>query len=343
MGAPSRTLAVALAVLPTGPVAGTLHVDWTYTQHAARPQLIRTDGAVTFTIEDRFRDPGAPAAWVTDELPDFVQSNFRKDYGYLLRARVAVDHITTTADDVCADGSATRTTTVVTAVTQPHGLLATAPPTFDLVKRKGTAGLAPDDETERQGVFILRHGVVGTGRVATHTTGMDCSGFDDQGRDSPAPVDRGDEMSVAGLMGGEVITSIIVSPGIEIPERVGPDGVAVMDHEAKLLYNGVHSERESLEGTWRAQVRFGGPPIAQLASCELPSFGELRHVHTLAGARRLLRRHGIPRAVFGGGRYDQSPRGRFIITSGSPLAPCGRTLGTQKFPRLYRSRGLRSR
>src|SRR4051812_841198 len=156
MPATSRMLALALAVVPTGPVAGTLHVDWTFTQHAASPQLIRTDGAVTFTIEDRFRDPGAPAAWVTDELPDFVQSNFRKRYGLLVRARVAVDHVTTTADDVCADGSATRTTTVVTAVTQPHGLLATYPPTLNLVKHEGTAGLTPDDETERQGVFILR-------------------------------------------------------------------------------------------------------------------------------------------------------------------------------------------
>lgn len=328
---------------PTGTASGTLRVAWTETLHAARPQLIRTDGGVTFTIEDRFRAPGEPEAWVTDELPDFARTNFRRHYGYLLRARIAVDRFTTTADDVCEDGSAVRTTTVVTAVTQPHGLLATTEPTLNLVRRTGTTGLAPDDETERQGVFILAHSVVGTGRVTTHTTGADCNGFDDQGRSAPSPVDRTDELSLARLMGGDVATSIIASPGSEIPVRVAAGGATVMDHEAKLVYIGTHPERESIEGTWKANVRWGGPPRAQRASCELPSVAELRRVHSLAAARRLLRRHGIPGAVYGGARYDQAPQGSFIITSASPLAVCGATLGTHKFPLLYRSRGLRTR
>ena len=346
LGVPLLTLALAwspaaaVARQPTGSASGTLRIDWIETIHAASPQLIRTDGSVTFTIEDRFRDPAAPASWLAEELPDFIRTNFGRHYGFLLRARVAVDHVTTTADDVCQNGAAVRATTVVSGVTQSHGLLATSEPTLNLVKRTGTTSLGPDDETEREGVFILRHGVVGTGRVSTRTTGADCSGFDDEGLSAPAAVDRTGELALVDLMGGEVLRSIILSPGSEIPLRVA-GGTAVMDRDVKLQYAGTHPEREDVEGTWSANLRFGGPPRAQLALCELPTVAELRRVRTLPAVRALLRRHGLPRAFFGGARYDQSPQGTFIITSAAPIAPCGGALGTRKFPLLFRSRGLR--
>jgi hypothetical protein len=316
---------------PTGAVSGNLTATWT--EVLAGEKSTRTDGAITYSVQDRLRAADAAEAWVPQPQPDFVLAQLRGNYAYFLRAQVAVDRFTRTVEDVCDNGETARTTTVVSGLVQPHALLQTTQdPTLNLLARTGGADLRPVDIVVGSGLSE-REDVAATGIVATRTTGTDCSGTDEDGLSVPRPVDTQAQMHVGELVGAGVIASLIEAGDASL--RIGPGGLLVMSQPDALLYQGTDPENESLTGTWTPNLRFAGPPRSQRALCQLPSKARMARVHTLRGARRLLRRHGFPDVVF------VAPRGRrptrFRLDAPSTYDFCGVTLGTRRRPVLRAS------
>ena len=313
---------------PTGSFAGTLTATWTEILRA--DTTTRTDAVITYTVEDRLRSAGEAEAWVPQPQPDFVLAEFRGDYAHLLRATVSVDAFTRTVDDVCDDGQAARTTTVVTGLVQPHALLQTTQdPTLNLPRRTGVTDLRPVDVIAGS-VASEQEIVAATGIVATRTTGTDCGDTDQDGLSEPRAVDTQAELHLGALAGADVIEAMVDAADLSL--RVAPDGTLVMDRPQSLLYQGLKPDTDTLTGSLTPDVRLAGPPRAQRALCALPTRGQVSRVHSLRAARRLLRRHGFPDVVF------VAPRGRpprsFTLHAPSPYDFCGVTLGTRRHPVL---------
>src|SRR3954447_25176374 len=85
---------VPVVARPVGSVSGTVTARWT--EVVRGDTTTRTNAAITFTVEDRLRAPNDAEQWVPQPQPDFVLAEFRGNYAYLLRARVAVDAFTRT-------------------------------------------------------------------------------------------------------------------------------------------------------------------------------------------------------------------------------------------------------
>ena len=299
-------------VRPTGTVSGTLSASWTEIRGATR-----TEGTVTYTVEDRLRSPGAAEAWVPQPQPDFVLDVFRGGYARLLRAEVSVDRFVRTVDATCPDGRAVRTTTVVSGIAQPHALLQLAQdPALYLPGRTGEIAVAPVDVVVIDVQAGEQEDVPATGMVATRTTGTDCSGT----------VDTQATLHLGELAGADVIAAM--GDAAEKPLRVVAGGALATDVVQPIAV-------ESVTGSLTAHLRLAGPPRSQRARCLLPSATRMARVHSLRAARRLLRLHGFPDVVF------VRPRGRtptsFTLAAPSRYALCGVTLGTRRHP-LLRSR-----
>ena len=324
---------VAPLPVPTGAVTGTLRATWTEISRA--DPVTRTDATVTFTIEDRLRSAGAAEAWVTDPIPDFARDVLRRTYAYLLRTRISVDAFTRTVDDVCDDGTTARTTTTVTAVNQPQGLLQIPDdPIVNLLARSGSAELSIVDVVQGD-LPDIREAIVGMGVVTARTTGADCSGVDEDGQSVPKAVDTSGQVPLATLVGGGATASIIVNAN-DAPLRVLGGGAIAMDHASPLFYQGTNPETDTFSGTWSPNVRLAGPLRVQRAQCRLPTARRLARVHTVRGARRLLRRYGVSQVVYGGARRHAGRAGTFFLEkSATAYAFCGATLGTRRAPLLF--------
>lgn len=326
--APAAEARIRVLPRPTGAVSGTVNANWTEVLRGDR--TTRTDAAITFTVEDRLRSAGAAEAWVLQPMPDFVLEELRRNYAYLLRARVAVDAFSRTTDDVCENGAAVRTTTVVTDLVQPHALLQmTQDPTLDLPHRTGGADVRPVDVIVGTGA-AEREDVAATGIVAVRTTGADCGATDEDGFSAPRSVDTTAQLPLGELAGAGAIASMIAAADVSL--RVVPGATLVMDRSQPLAYEGVSPDNETLTGSLRPDLRLAAPPRSHRALCELPTAARMARVHSLRGARRLLRRHGFPDVVF------VRPRGRpptsFRIAAPSNYDFCGATLGTRRHPVL---------
>ena len=319
--------------VPTGSVTGSLRASWTEISRA--DPMTRTDATITFTIEDRLRSPGAAEAWVTEPIPDFARGVLRSSYAYLLRARVSVDAFTRTVDNVCDDGSTARTTTTVSSVNRPQGLLQLPEdPVVNLLAHAGTTELGLVDVVQGDAPDI-REAVVGMGVVTARTTGADCSGVDEDGQSVPKAVDTSAQVPLATLAGGGAVAAIVVDAN-DAPLRVLAGGAIAMDHASPLFYQGTSPETDTFTGTWSPNVRLAGPLRSQRAQCRLPTARRLSRVHTVRGARRLLRRYGIPDVVYGGPRRHAGRARTFFLKKGTTAyAFCGATLGTRGAPRLY--------
>ena len=331
--APAAQARIAVLPRPIGAVSGTVQARWTEIRRAG-PRTTRTDAAITFTVSDRLRARGAAEAWVPQPQPDFVLDVFRRDYAHLLRARVAVDRFMRTVDDVCETGAPARAITLVTGLIQPHALLQTTQdPTLDLPRRTGATDLRPVDVFVRTG-GEEREDVPATGIVATRTSGTDCTGFEPDGRSAPRAVDAHTQMHLGELAGPDVVESIIGAA--DMPLRVTRDQRLVMDEPQPLVFLGLNSQTDTLTGSWSPHLRLAGPPRAQRALCRLPGARRMRSVHTLRGARGLLRRYGFAHVAFvpPGGRTPTS----FSLDAPSADAFCGVTLGTRRHP-ILRARG----
>src|SRR3954454_4946858 len=313
---------------PIGSGSGTLAVNWT--EILQGDQTTRTDGTITYTVEDRLRSPAEAESWVPQPQPGFVLTVFHRDYGYLLRALVSVDSFVRTVDDVCGDGQAIRTTTSITGIVQPHALLQmTQDPTLDLPDRTGETDLRPIDV-----IIDTANGeqedVPATGMVATRTTGTDCGATDADGVSAPRPVDTQATLHLGALVGANVVEAMLdASQG---PLRIAPGGATVMDASQPLVYPGAAPATESLTGSVKPDVRLAGPPRSQRALCRLPDGARMARVHSLPAARRLLRGYGFPDVVY------VPPRGRaptsFALKAPSPYDFCGVTLGSRRHPFL---------
>lgn len=326
--APAAGARIPALPAPIGPVSGTLNATWSEVLRG--DQTTRTDASITYTIEDRLRSSDAAEAWVPQPQPDFVLDEFRRGYAHLLRAQVTVDAFTRTVDDVCDDGAAARTTSVVTGIVQPHALLQTTQdPTLNLPRHTGGTDLRPVDVVTGSGA-TEQEVVAATGIVTVRTTGTDCADTDADGLSQPHPVDTATTVHVGALAGGEVIEAMIDAADGAL--RVAADGTLVMDQPQSLLYQGLSPDTDSLTGSLRPNVRFAGPPRAQRALCLLPSRAELARVHTLRAARRVLRRHGFRDVVFVEPRRKTPTR--FRLTAPSSYDFCGATLGTRAHPVL---------
>jgi hypothetical protein len=331
------TAAVARAQIkqPTGPVTGTMRLSW-QEERRYDPTIMRTEGEVVYTVSGRMPTASAAEAWTPGEIPPWAEQT-RRNPGYLLRARMAAPRYRQTVEQTCESGVAT-TTTVITDVTQPQALLLVEEPEFDLVRGIASLDLELAWAVNRDGIYRYGQAIFSSGGVATHTTGTDCSGATEEGVRVPAPVDTIARSAIADLMGAEISESVI--DGFkQFTGTVDARGTARL-RTTQALPDVDPRPETTRSGTLRVDLTLGPPPGSQNAFCVLPSDARLARVRTLAAARALLKRHGLPTVPFGGERPDATRKGRYFLRWSSPSAWCGRSLGTRRNPVLYRSRGI---
>jgi hypothetical protein len=226
-------------------------------------------------------------------MPDWVVKQLRSGVfnpGLGLQARLVSARITVTADQTCDNGAATRTTTTVARITHARASLVTLQPTIDLIAKRGTSDIDPAWTVLRDGVIRLSQAAYGAGDVETQSTGTDCSGMDETGS-VPAPVSRTEQTPVTQLLGVGIDSAI--DSHHSIPVRITRSGGTSLTGTYRLDDYSRRQDGESFKGTLHINLRFGGPPIAQQALCQLP-MQRVQRVRSLGAARALLRPRRVP-------------------------------------------------
>ncbi len=321
---------------PASRASGTVRASWTAQEgEATAPgtSASRAEGTLRWTIAGRIGAFGEVASWLPGGYPEWSDGG-RFEWPFLLRTTLTVEAFSAVTRAICGDGSPAETTTTVTAVPQPRGLLRQGLTRLDVPRGRGTTDIDVPLTERTDGGRVLASAFVGAGIVTTTTTGTDCLGSTEDGRTTPAAIEpRTADVSVPRLLGSEAFIAA-VQQAQELPVRVGRDGsLRVL---ASLPQTRGRAPGVRVTARLEADVTLAGRLADHGADCALPDEPAMNRVRTLAGARGLLRRHGFPRAPLGAPmpRNQLQRRARFGLDTGSPAAPCGRSLGTRREPVL---------
>ncbi len=298
----------------------------------------RREVAVRWTPVAVVRKAADAYSWLRPQFIDrYADYAIEFDWGYVLRANVALERFTETSRQECRDGTIAELTTRVGMLARSRVLLKTSGTLLDLPRRRGTLNVRLPNAHISDGRPLVNDFLApGLARLAY--TGAICS--ESGGPVTPAPGDLLAEQDLDTVLGAEALNAV-VQANADLPLTVARGGALTLSVTRPRDVPDF-GEGRRLSGSFGANLRITGPPRDRSARCTIPAASAVRRARSLSAMLGLLRRHGFPSAPLGRPRSARvGERGaRFAINApAGASAQCGAALGSRRAPVLVPLRG----